>query len=94
MKRKYEEDGCSGGKRMRENGQFSVLTKRKNQFHEPEAKRYHAYSVMEEKDRYISKLETIIKSMMNKVEELEYQLEMTRCMTDNTIHNNNLIQSY
>ena len=94
MKRKFEAVECSGGKRTREDGQFSILVKRKQQFQTPNAKRYHTYSVIEEKDRYISKLEAIIKSMMSKVSELEYQLEMTRCMTDNTIHNNNLIHSF
>lgn len=94
MKRKLEDVGCSGEKRTREEGHFSILTKRKQDFEGPNAKRYHAYNVIEEKDRYINKLENIIKLMMNKVEELEYQLEITRTMTDNSIHNNNLIQSF
>jgi len=94
MKRKYEDVECSGVKRSKEEGQFSILSKRKQQFNNPDAKRYHAYDIVEEKDRYISKLENIIKLMMNKVEELEYQLEITRCITDNAIHNNNLIESF
>lgn len=94
MKRKLEDVESSGDKRAREDGQFSLLTKRKQQFEAPNAKRYHEYNVIEEKDRYISKLENIIKLMMNKVDELEYQLQMTRCITDNAIHNNNLIESF
>lgn len=94
MKRKFEDEECLGAKRSREEGQFSILTKRKQCFDTPGAKRYHQYNVIEEKNRYISKLENIIKLMMTKVEELEYQLEMTRSMTDNNIHNNNLISSF
>ena len=94
MKRKFEGEKCPGVKRGREKGQFSILTKRKQFFEVPDAKRHHQYSVVEEKNRYISKLENIIKLMMTKVEELEYQLEMTRSMTDNNIHNNNLISSF
>jgi hypothetical protein len=94
MKRKFESGNECEEKRSRADGCFSVLSKRKLSFEPPKAKRYHAYNVMEEKDRYITNLESIIKKMMLKVQELEYQLEITRTMCDNNIHNNNLIESF
>jgi hypothetical protein len=94
MKRKFEETNEDMEKKSRLDGSFSVLCKRKHVFELPRAKRYHKYNIVEEKDRYIRKLEDIIKGMMSKVQELEYQLEISRSMCDNNIHNNNLIHSF
>ena len=94
MKRKFEESSELVEKKSRLDGSFSVLSKRKHSFEAPQAKRYHKYSIVEEKDRYIQKLEDVIKQMMSKMQELEYQLEISRTMCDNSIHNNNLIQSF
>lgn len=94
MKRKFDESIEIVEKKGRLEGSFSVLSKRKQCFEAPQAKRYHKYSIVEEKDRYIQKLEHVIKQMMSKMQELEYQLEISRSMCDNSIHNNNLIQSF
>ena len=94
MKRKFDESIEIVEKKGRLEGSFSMLSKRKQCFEAPQAKRYHKYSIVEEKDRYIQKLEHVIKQMMSKMQELEYQLEISRSMCDNSIHNNNLIQSF
>lgn len=94
MKRKYQEVEEGIAKKAKDSGHFSLLQKRKNEFEMPHAKRYHAYSIVEEKDRHIAKLENIIKGMMCKIDELEYQLKVSRCISDTTIHNNRLIESF
>ena len=94
MKRKYQEVEECTAKKTKDSGNFSILQKRKNEFDMPNAKRYHAYNIVEEKDRYIVKLENIIKGMMSKIDELEYQLKVSRCISDTTLHNNRLIELF
>lgn len=94
MKRKFEDLQALEAKKLREDGNFSILMKRKHQFETPDAKRFHSYNAIQEKDRYIKKLENIINLMMRKCEKLEYELERTRCNNDNAIHINNYIQSF
>jgi len=94
MKRKFEDASEFVDKKSRSDGRFSVLSKRKQCFEAPQPKRYHEYNIIEEKDRYIRNLEDVIKQMMSRIEELEYQLKISRTMCDNSIHNSNLIQSF
>lgn len=62
---------------------FSTLQKRKGvQLQQPNAKRFHMYNRTEEQDRYIGQLEHVVKQLMLKVKELEYQLEMNRNAND------------
>jgi len=93
MKRKFEHVEAFEAKRTREDGNFSILSKRKQQFEVPNSKRFHSYNVIDEKNRYIEKLENIINLMMKKCEQLEYQLEITRFHGDR-YNNNNYIQSF
>jgi hypothetical protein len=94
MKRKFVTEEIQEEKRSRADGCFSVLRKRKHTFEAPTPKRLHQYNVIEEKDRYITKLEDAINQMALKISELEYQLQITRTMCDKNIHRNNLIESF
>lgn len=94
MKRKFEHVEAFEAKRIREDGNFSILSKRKEQFEVPNSKRFHSYNVIDEKNRYIEKLEKIIDLIMKKCEQLEYQLELTRCNEQRFINNTNYIQSF
>lgn len=82
MKRKIlEVDGCVEQSERDYNYKLiTSLQKRKASFsqQEPNAKRFHSYNQLEEQTRYIGQLEHVLKELMMKVKELEYQLEVNR----------------
>ena len=80
MKRKYEREGGET-KRVRLEGSFSVLSKRKHDFEEPGAKRHHPFDMAEEHQRTIRHLENTVQVLLNKIKQLEYQLRIERVST-------------
>lgn len=77
MKRKYESEG-EETKRVRLEGSFSILSKRKHDFEEPRAKRYHEFNIVEDQQRTIRHLENTVQVLLNKIKQLEYQLTIER----------------
>ena len=77
MKRKFEaSDTFVLNKRVREIPLQG--TKRKNDFSsEQSLKRFHQYNIVEEKDREIRHLHTLLQSMYQHIQKLEIQLEQT-----------------
>lgn len=84
MKRKFEApDTFVLNKRVRE---IPVQgTKRKHDFNsEQSLKRFHQYNIVEEKDREIRHLHTLLQSMYQHIQKLEIQLEQTRVLSNHT----------
>ena len=78
MKRKYNSEESEEFKKSRNEGCFSILTKRKNDFYQPNPKRHHAFSEVEEQKRTIRQLENTVQALLGHIKKLEYQLELQR----------------
>lgn len=93
MKRKFASSVTDETKRTRMEGEFSVLAKRKHNFEDRHAKRFHQYSVVEEQTRKIQQLEKTVYGMLSYIKELEYQLQTERTRSHYNDYNRQ-IESY